>query len=318
MPRVSVVMPVYNAEAFLQEAVGSILRQTYRDFELIAIDDGSTDGSREMLRQYGKSDSRVKVLDHVSRGLGAVLNYAFSECQGDLIARQDADDRSHPERLERQVAYMQMRPEVVLLGTTATVVDPEGRRLFDRQLPTEDTELREALETGSPFVHGSVMIRRRAVMDAGGYPEIPWLEDLLLWRELAKDGKLANLAPPLYEYRVSPTHLYWPRQFQRQLAAVFRRTWPDNRLSAEDLDLLESIRQQVTPAMRRAQYHLDIAKGLARFANDRAGGRRHLLRALRARPQMPNVWWNLLLNTAPRALQAWWWGRTSASRDSSL
>ena len=113
-PRVSVILPVYNDAEFLEDAVRSILEQTYDSLELIAIDDGSTDNSSEILQFFGKSDSRMRIFRQANRGLGATLNRGIGIANGELIARQDADDRSHVERLTTQVTLLDAHPEVEL------------------------------------------------------------------------------------------------------------------------------------------------------------------------------------------------------------
>ena len=305
-PRVSVILPVYNDAEFLEDAVRSILEQTYDSLELIAIDDGSTDHSSEILQFFGKSDSRMRIFRQANRGLGATLNRGIGIANGELIARQDADDRSHVERLTTQVTFLDAHPDVVLLGSFARVMDDRGRVLYLKRLPKNDDELRGEIETTSPFVHGSVIMRKSAVTKVGGYRDIAWLEDLLLWRALAQYGKLANVETALYDYRVSPTNLYVPRRLQSQVASMFLRHWPNDALTSDDLEMLEAIRFQITPHIRRVQYHLNIAKGVMVSSGDRHQARSHLIRAIQASPLMPELWVHLIFTLLPSKVSKWW------------
>ena len=201
-PVVSVIMPVYNAERYLRAAIDSILAQSFHRFELLIIDDGSTDGSMEIVRSY--TDSRIRVFSEPHRGLVAALNKGLTEARGDYIARMDADDVSKPERLCKQVAYMQSHPETPLVGCWARLIDAKGKPTGNSKMPpTQGWRLRVALCGANQFVHGSVMMRREAVLQVGGYrAAFVTTEDYDLWLRLGEVGVLANLAEPLYELRV--------------------------------------------------------------------------------------------------------------------
>ena len=305
-PRVSVILPVYNDAQFVAPAVRSILDQSFSDFELIAIDDGSSDNCYRILQEFELADPRVKVFWHPNRGLGPTLNRGISIAKGELIARQDADDQSHAERLAKQVKFLDAHPEVVLLGCFARVMDVEGRILYENRLAVIDEELRGELKTTSPFIHGAVMMRASQVKAVGGYRDIVWLEDLLLWRAFAHRGELANLAEALYDYRVSPTNLYVPRKLQRQVAAVFSRLWPDDDLSPADFEMLEMIRSKITPRVRRGQYHLNLAKGLMLNNGNRQQARHHIKEALQISPFSPDLWFHLILSLLPSGASKRW------------
>jgi len=157
-PRVSVVLPAYNAEAYLPEAVASILGQTYADFELIALDDGSTDGTAAWLDSV--RDPRVRVLHQQNIGLALTLNKGIGLARGAYIARQDADDISRPERLAKQVAYMDAHPACGLLGTWSVIQEDQTLTTRQHRHPCGNGELQFKVLFDSFFVHSSVMIRR--------------------------------------------------------------------------------------------------------------------------------------------------------------
>lgn len=201
-PAISVLLPVHNGERFVGEAVDSVLRQTFKDFELIVIDDGSEDGTAEVLAGFDDPRLRVHSLPE-NRGIVAALNFGFELSRGDLIARQDADDRSYPLRLEAALAALRLDPELVVLGTACDVEDQEGCFLHTHSPPLEDAVIRWRMLFQNSFVHSSVVFRRRAVEDLETLydPEHLHAEDYDLWCRLLRQGKGGNLAEPLLAVR---------------------------------------------------------------------------------------------------------------------
>lgn len=203
MPRVSVVMPVKDGGHWLEPAVRSVLEQDYRDLELIIVENGSTDGTPEVLARLAAEDDRVRVLVEPPRGYVHALNVGCAAARGELIARLDADDASRPTRIGKQVARLDAEPELVLLGTGVQYVDAQDRRLHVRQKPLDDAALRAQLQISSPFMHSAVMMRRTAYEQVGGYrPLLKPAEDRDLWLRLSEVGRLANLPEPLTLYRI--------------------------------------------------------------------------------------------------------------------
>ena len=203
-PQVSVVMPVFNAQRYLAEAVESILAQTWRDFEFVIVDDGSTDRSPKLLERYAVRDSRIKLIRRPNTGIVGALNDGIAAASGELIARMDADDVALPQRLEKQVAYLAQHPEVVALGSRVTGVDPYGCVLFhsEHKLAHEEIDAELLRGVGWAIVHPAAMLRRAAVAAIGGYrPQFQWVEDLDLFLRLGETGKLANLPEALLRYR---------------------------------------------------------------------------------------------------------------------
>lgn len=204
-PRVSVVLPIYNAQKHLRAAVDSILAQTFSDFELIAINDGSTDASLSILQQYAKTDKRVWIVTRPNTGLVGALIDGLQAAQADLIARMDGDDIALPTRIEKQVAYMDSHPDCVLLGTLVRSIDPHGLTLWEEHsTPTTHDELDAELLKGRGGVirHPTAMIRRAAIGKVGSYrPAFNCAEDLDLFLRLAEVGRIANLPEILLAYR---------------------------------------------------------------------------------------------------------------------
>jgi glycosyltransferase involved in cell wall biosynthesis len=206
-PLISVLMPVYNAEQYLAEALESILAQTLGDFELIAIDDGSKDGSFGILKTFARRDSRLRVSSRPNEGIVKTLNEALGMSRGQFVARMDADDVSLPDRFERQVGYFKANPHCVALGSRVLMVDREGETLCEWGTLQTHEEIDDAhMNCGGPaIIHPAAMFRREAMIAIGGYTDgrAP-LEDLDLFLRLAEIGRLANLPEALTKWRQHP------------------------------------------------------------------------------------------------------------------
>jgi glycosyltransferase involved in cell wall biosynthesis len=198
-PRVSVVLPVRDGARFVDAAVASVLGQSYGGFELVVVDDGSTDRTPELLEAI--RDERLRVFRQEPAGLVPALARGLAESRGALIARMDADDVSLPRRIERQLSAFD-DDRVGLVGCGVQAIDEGGRPLGTWLLPAADSALRRRLLLRNPFAHGSVMFRREAVERAGGYrTDYGANEDYDLWRRLAHDWRLAAVPDVLYRYR---------------------------------------------------------------------------------------------------------------------
>ena len=208
IPKVSVILPVYNAQSYLRESIDSILAQSFEDFELIIVNDGSTDDSLEIVSSY--TDKRITLINQENAGLPVSLNRAIRVAKGQYLARQDADDVSLPSRLEEQVAYLDAHPQCALLGTWADILvenTPTDRRLHHPHL---NGDIQIKLLFFNCFVHSSVMIRKIALEKSGLYPEDPEKfppEDYDLWLRIAKYFEVANLPKPLLQYRELPSSI---------------------------------------------------------------------------------------------------------------
>ena len=203
--RVSVLMTIYNAEPYLKEAIDSILTQKFSDWELIAVDNGSTDQSTEILSTYDDPRVRVFTLPE-NTGRTPALRYAFEQARGEYIAVLDADDVALPERLARQVEFLDNHPEVVLVGSWVQGIDETGRITSTLEPPTNSEELHDCLGWANPMVHSSVMYRSAAASKVGGYPEeFAYAQDSALMQKLARHGEFAIIDDFLCQWRASTT-----------------------------------------------------------------------------------------------------------------
>jgi len=204
MPRVSVVMAVYNGERFLRQAIDSILSQTYTDFEFIIADDGSTDGTGKILGMY--QDRRiVRLKNEKNVGLAESLNRGLAIARGEFVARMDADDVSRPERLAEQLSYLDSNPQIGLLGTDFCLMDAAGALTSGPILKgsLSSAAVEWALCWGNPIVHPSVMFRAGTARSCGGYPEgyQYYAEDYALWLHMLQETQAAVLGQPLLYLR---------------------------------------------------------------------------------------------------------------------
>ncbi|HWN08970.1 MAG TPA: glycosyltransferase family A protein [Pyrinomonadaceae bacterium] len=197
-PLISVVMPVYNALPFLDESIRSILEQTLTDFEFVILDDASTDGSLERLREWSSRDQRIRLHESKKQlGLSGSSNAVVSKARSPIVARMDADDIAHPDRLRRQWNIIEGRPDVAVIGTLCNGIDASGREVRPRD------RWRLVRRSGYiPFPHGSAMFRREVFDLVGGYDETAECgEDQDLFLRMAARGKVVTLPDVLYSYR---------------------------------------------------------------------------------------------------------------------
>jgi glycosyltransferase involved in cell wall biosynthesis len=208
-PKVSVVMPVYNGELYLREAIDSILNQTFSDFELIVMDDGSSDGSVAIVRAY--TDPRIRfVANPVNQGIRFIANQLNQLARSEYIARMDCDDISLPQRLAKQVDYLDRHPDVAVVGAQSIYIDINGKVADTQNIfrcAIEPSSMKWTASYECPFVNPSVMFRKQVLCtELGGYDEnATFAEDYEIWLRLLRNNyQGANLAEVLIEYRINP------------------------------------------------------------------------------------------------------------------
>lgn len=197
MPMISVVMPVYNGAKTVGRAIDSILCQSYDDFEFIIIDDGSTDGTRNILEKYSKEDRRIRCIFNRHGGAAAALNRGVAEARGSYIARMDADDFSYPERFKKQMDYMMEHPECQILGSAIRRIEGEHTALM--QFPLRDEDIKARLLFSCMMGHNSVFLRRDIWESVPNFYDVNFrCEDFRLWTTI--EARFANLPEVLVDY----------------------------------------------------------------------------------------------------------------------
>jgi glycosyltransferase involved in cell wall biosynthesis len=201
-PLVSIVMPVYNAEKYLEEAVISALHQTYDNIELIAVNDGSKDNSEALLKHFANQDKRLRIISQENTGIVGALNNGIAAARGEFIARLDADDVNFLARIEKQVEAFSQHPHAVLVATGFEVIDEDSEYMYREILPTRDEDIKRMMFLYNPIAHGSVMFKKSAFERAGGYSDTCGpTEDYELWTRLAQLGEFLGLEAILYRWR---------------------------------------------------------------------------------------------------------------------
>jgi glycosyltransferase involved in cell wall biosynthesis len=285
VPLISVIMPVYNADRFLQEAVDSILNQTLDDFELIVINDGSTDGSLSLLQDYAAKDPRVRLFSRENKGLVATLNEGISAARGEFIARMDADDRCEPTRFALQIDRLRQEPALVALGSWAVAIDQDGMRIGPAPVPLEHEEIERALLAGrSCIYHPAVMMRAPALRQIGGYRDMAPAEDFDLWLRLSEVGRLANLREPLF---------IWRRVFSGIVAQTLSRQVQAVHRALRDAWIRRGLTGDPPAPFRRVQNIYDIYRQIGWTAlrcSEPKTARKYAAKALRSRPWLLDSW----------------------------
>lgn len=224
MPKISVIMSVYNGEKFLKESVLSILNQTYADFEFIIINDGSTDLSLEILRGFEEKDKRIRLISRENKGLTPSLNEGIKLAQGEYIARMDSDDISMPERFEKQITFLEKNKDIALCGTWAINIDENGNEIGEYKTPITNKEIKKNILFHNPFIHPSVMIRKEIVNNIGLYNEkIKYAQDYEYWLRMIKKNKVANLDDFLIKYRIAKKSMTRKSNIPMRLEGLFMR-----------------------------------------------------------------------------------------------
>jgi glycosyltransferase involved in cell wall biosynthesis len=203
-PQITVIMPVYNAESYLREAIESVLNQTFTNFVFIILDDGSTDTSKSIIEKFTAGDSRI-IPFYLEQNQGYVkcLNFALEKITTKYIARIDSDDVCLPSRFQRQFEYLEKKPEIGVLGSASININPNGEILNTHHVKTTSQAIRWISFFKNPLLHPSVMVRTAALSKVGNYNEsmMP-AEDYDLWSRMLSVTEIENIAEPLIKYRV--------------------------------------------------------------------------------------------------------------------
>lgn len=336
--RLSVVMPVRNAMPYLDEAIESILAQTHSDFEFIIVDDGSNDGSAERAAEWGGRDHRIRFFasdrDH---GPVSSANLATSLARESIVARMDADDIAHPERLALQLKVMIDHPDVVLVGCNWEGIDASGERVR----PADASVLRSR-RLSAPFCHGSILFRREAFERIGGYRQAcNFWEDTDFYFRLATQGRILVLPDVLHRYRFSSSSARLHAQMEEVEMAI------DCYLRCSNAATARGSYEQAISVVRRERVSMGVFAALSAL-QIWAGGRPRLLQRSMSRGRIPRSAFELgcllyvaLAHTAPRGLRwalvrlleqrqrcaeehfkpgepvEWYWSRTTLKRNHS-
>lgn len=203
-PRVSIVMPVYNCEKYLAEALASLLVQTYEDIEIVVINDGSTDSSKSILLRFAKLDPRIRIINQKNSGIVNALNRGIKESSGEYIARMDGDDTSFPNRIKEQVEILDANPESVLVAGNYEVMDEHSQTMYRERIAPDNEFIQRAFYLRNVVAHGSVMFRKSATKLVGDYSDkYGPTEDMELWMRMLDSGQFTATGTSIYRWRVN-------------------------------------------------------------------------------------------------------------------
>lgn len=300
MPRVSVLMPVFDSAPYLRDALESIISQTFADFELIVVNDGSTDGSSAILADFAREHENVRMIERSNRGLIDTRNQLLEEAQGEFIAWMDSDDLSHPDRLRLQVSAFDADPDLVCVGTNIQLVDPEGHDLGTERYPADDASIRREQAAGNGMRFASTMQRRSAALATGGFRHpFKMGEDFDFLLRVAEGGNIANLKEILYVYRqhlsntCSALGLNWPkiRDVILELARERRDSGTDRLQRGE---LIEFPLAKPGDDKKLAPFVLRTWGLGARSAGDRRRAALYTMQSIRMAPMQKAGWRQLI------------------------
>ena len=287
---ISVVVAVRNGAAYLAESLRSVLVQDGPPFEVVVVDDGSTDATPTILADLARGDARIRVVTQETQGFTRALSQAIRHASGELLARHDADDLSLPGRFGRQYDLMRAHPRLAAVGTAADVIDEGGSPVGRLPASHGPDAVRRGLRTlrATP-VHGSMMIRREALEAIGGYRDaLPAAQDYDLWLRLSERFDLDNVPEVLYRWRISPGGVYGRRRAEQlQYAGIaLAFAWERERFGHDSYPLLEECQGNLGEFASRYQLAGPLeglwGELLYRGLNNPGLARTHLWRAARA------------------------------------
>lgn len=282
-------MSAYNAQKYIRETIESVLCQTFNDFEFIIINDGSTDTTEDIVKQF--QDSRIILISQENQGLSKSLNRGLNLSKGKYIARIDADDICYPERFEKQYKFMQENPNYVLCGSYSNVISEVGEFIFTaREIPLSDTEIRNKINEKNCFYHPSTFYKREQALQIGGYyePIKQYFEDYMFFYQLIKLGKAINIPEPLIKYRITPGSL--SHDSNRKYRALAKKVVIRGFITNEEISYLYTLKKKKLPEKKKmSNYYLNIARYFLTYQSDMGRVKYYFLLAIKASPLNPNI-----------------------------
>jgi glycosyltransferase involved in cell wall biosynthesis len=260
-PLVSVIMSVFNERAeYLDLAVNSILAQTYAPLEFLIMDDGSDPETAAALAAAARRDPRIRLSRQANAGLTVALNRLIRKAKGAYVARQDSDDLSEPQRLARQVAFLESHPEVMLLGTGALLIDSQGGVLHHQRVEARPALLKRRLHRTNQFVHGSVIFRAGIFNQEFAYHEgCRYCQDYDLFLRIAEHHPVANLDLPLYRYRINPQSISMAKVRQQTLMGMVVREAGRRRRQGRECGGFRETYAEITASLNTPRHQRRLA-----------------------------------------------------------
>ncbi len=285
--KVTVLMPAFNTENYIRNAIDSVLNQSFREFELLIINDGSTDRTEEIIRSI--TDPRIVLVNQANAGVAAALNTGIRHAKGEYIARFDADDICYPNRLELQYNFIRSNPEYVLLGSDVVYMDKNGVELFYYScIGHTNEEIQTRIEFSCPFIHASVFYRTDIIRELGGYDlRGHTFEDYILWTKFIRKGKVHNFSIPLISVRLNPESITVDEKLRgKRFESLKKEMIFGNQPITEkqESELLGILKSQNFSTFKEYSYYILIAKKYLWDNPDSGKARINLKMASRFKP----------------------------------
>jgi glycosyltransferase involved in cell wall biosynthesis len=306
-PQITVLMPAYNAGKYIAEAIASVLGQTFGDFELLIVNDGSTDDTVSIIKSF--DDQRIRIVSQSNQGVAAALNTGLRHAHADYIARFDADDICLPHRLQKQYDFLKANPDYILVGSDVDYIIENNDFLFHfKCLAHSHEEILDKLYFYCPFVHPAVMYKKEVVLSVGGYPDAAHnFEDYMLWVAIAGKGKFCNLDEPLVKYRLNPQSVTIDERWRgRRFRELKRKAVINGIISDEEgNELLEIIKRQDVKRIKEGSYHALCGKKFLADNYQPRKARRHVKKAIKVHPLRVDNYLLYMVSFLPKRMITW-------------
>lgn len=300
-------MPACNAAKYIDVAIRSVLAQTFRDFELLIINDGSTDETETIIRSF--DDDRIRLINQPNRGVAAALNTGLLNARSGFIARFDADDICMPERLRIQYDFLKANPQYIIVGSDADYMDMHGDYVFTCRMPAHtNEEILELSASQCPFIHAAVLYRKAPILQAGGYDEHACaFEDHILWATCTRLGKTCNLPLVLLQVRLNPGSVSIDEKWRtKRFREIKSRSISRRSLTRQEgLELQGIVKQQDNPKVKEGSYYSLLAKKYLWNNHQPQKARDNLRKAIQINPGRIDMYLIMLLSFFPKDFINW-------------
>jgi glycosyltransferase involved in cell wall biosynthesis len=285
-PKVTVLMPAYNAGKYIDEAITSVLEQSFADFELLIINDGSTDETEKIIRSF--KDPRIVLINQKNKGLAATLNTGLNLAKADYIARFDADDICYPNRLKIQYDFITTYPGYSIIGSAADYIDANGHFIFTHHPQGHlNEEIQQLKYSVCPFIHSGVFYKKNVIVNNGGYNEYAYTyEDHFLWVNILKSEKACNLSQALIKVRLNPESITIDEKWHsRKFRAIKNSTLKNRSISESDgIELYQISGKRYSPKIKQGAYYALCGKKFLVNNYQPEKARSNVIRAISLQP----------------------------------
>lgn len=306
-PKVTILMPAYNAAKYIGDAIRSVLEQSFTDLELLIVNDGSTDETGKIVKSF--NDPRIRLVAQDNRGVAAALNFGLSHAKADYIARFDADDICYPNRIKIQYDFITAYPEYSIIGSAADYMDAHGHFIFTHHPAAHlNEEIKQLKYSVCPFIHSSVFYKKDVVINNGGYNEHAYTyEDHFLWLNILKNEKACNLSQSLIKVRLNPESITIDEKWhRRKFRSIKNETLKKRSISeTEGAELYQIGGKQYSPKAKEGAYYALCGKKFLLNNYQPEKARLNMARAISLHPFRLDNYLIYSISYLPERIIAW-------------